>query len=93
MLARIQKWRANVQDEERSSRPSVPPDELLQQVDEKLRPDRQLTIIGDLADEFPLVEHTTASFKSVTEMLGSEITSKVVMKNAYGSAQKATNVK
>ena len=67
-MSRIQKCHTNVHDEERSGRPSVQTDDLVQQVDEKVRVDRRFTI-SSLAEEFPNVSRTTL-FRVVTEKLG-----------------------
>jgi len=71
----VRKWcvmfkngRTNVHDEERSGRPSIQTDEIVSEVDQKLRSDRRLTISA-LAEEFPTLGRTTV-YKIVTESLG-----------------------
>lgn len=62
MKERLRQWcvnsemdeQINAHDEERSGRSSVQTDEIVFQVDQKLRSDRRL-MISALADEFPLL--------------------------------------
>jgi len=60
--------RTNVHDGERSGRPIIQTDEIVQQVDQELRSDRRSTI-NALAVKFPLVGRTTI-YTIVTEKLG-----------------------
>lgn len=72
---KVRKWcrdfqngRTNVHDEERSGRPSIQTDDIVDQVNQKLRCDRRLTISA-LANELPHVARTSI-YRIVTEQLG-----------------------
>lgn len=72
---KVRKWyrdfknrHANVHDEERSGRLSLQTDEIISQVNQKLRSDHRLTI-NDLADEFLHLRCITV-YTIVTEKLG-----------------------
>ncbi|KAG8226287.1 hypothetical protein J437_LFUL002726 [Ladona fulva] len=60
--------RENIHDEERSGRPSLVTDELVQKIDGKVRENRRFTI-SELSDEFPQISRTVL-YEVVTERLG-----------------------
>lgn len=71
----VRKWcrefkngHTNVHDEQQSGRPSTRTDKIVDQVNQKLRSNRRLTISG-LANAFPNVPRTTI-YRIVTEHLG-----------------------
>lgn len=70
----VRKWvrafkdgRSNVHDEERSGRPSVITEDLVQKVDQKVKGNRRFTISA-LSDEFPLVSRSVL-YEIVSERL------------------------
>lgn len=60
--------RTNIHDEDRSGRPSVVTNELVQKIDGKVRDNRRFTI-SELSDEFPQISRTVL-YEVVTERLG-----------------------
>jgi transposase len=60
--------RTNIHDKDRSGRPSVVTNELVQKIDGKVRDNRRFTI-SELSDEFPQISRTVL-YEIVTESLG-----------------------
>ena len=76
----VRKWvrafkdgQKNFHDEERSGRPSVISDDLLQKVDEKMKMNRLFTI-SSLLEEFPQVSHSVL-YEIVSKRVAVTITS------------------
>lgn len=77
-------------DEERNGRLSEQTDEIVSQVNQKLRSNRRLTVSA-MADEFPHLRRTIV-YTIFTENFGCQTVCKVGTENPRGPAQRATNV-
>jgi hypothetical protein len=77
--------RTNIHDEERSGRPSVVSDDLVQSVDQKICGRRRFTI-SELSSEFPQILHTIL-YEIITVRLGyHKVLRNIGSENTHGCA-------